>query len=89
MIGSICENPLTIRAIIGWRDPLNERKMLLRDIIDPDAAYGSAGFDQVTLGTAETLPVMFGGCYRLLLRLIRDVLSLPPTVNTDTRWYAA
>jgi hypothetical protein len=35
------------------------------------------------------LPVMFGGCYRLLLRLIRDVLSLPPTVNTDTRWYAA
>jgi len=26
----ICENPLTIRAIIGWRDALNEEKMLLR-----------------------------------------------------------
>src|SRR5437764_13651354 len=28
MIGGICENPLTIRAIIGWRDALNEGKML-------------------------------------------------------------
>src|ERR1700758_3720126 len=41
MIGGICENPLTIRAIIGWRDALNEGKMLLRDIIDLDATYGS------------------------------------------------
>jgi RNA polymerase primary sigma factor len=46
MIGGICENPLTIRAIIGWRDALNEGKMLLRDIIDLDATYGS-GFEQV------------------------------------------
>ena len=37
MIGGICENPMTIRAIIGWRDALNEGKMLLRDIIDLDA----------------------------------------------------
>ncbi len=48
MIGGICENPMTIRAIIGWRDALNERKMLLRDIIDLDATYGSGGFEQVT-----------------------------------------
>ena len=47
MIGGICENPLTIRAIIGWRDALNEEKMLLRDIIDLDATYGSGGFEQV------------------------------------------
>src|SRR6266404_2222102 len=46
MIGGICENPLTIRAIIGWRDALNEGKMLLRDIIDLDATYGSGGFEQ-------------------------------------------
>jgi RNA polymerase primary sigma factor len=45
MIGGICDNPLTIRAIVGWRDALNERKMLLRDIIDLDATYGSGGFD--------------------------------------------
>ena len=47
MIGGICENPMTIRAIIGWRDALNEGKMLLRDIIDLDATYGSGGFEQV------------------------------------------
>ncbi len=47
MIGGICENPLTVRAIIGWRDALNEEKMLLRDIIDLDATYGSGGFEQV------------------------------------------
>ena len=43
MIGGICENPMTIRAIIAWRDALNEGKMLLRDIIDLDATYGSGG----------------------------------------------
>ena len=46
MIGGICESPLTIRAIIGWRDALNEGKMLLRDIIDLDATYGAGGFEQ-------------------------------------------
>src|SRR6267142_1099525 len=47
MIGGICENPLTIRAIVGWRDALVEGKILLRDIIDLDATYGSGGFEQV------------------------------------------
>jgi RNA polymerase primary sigma factor len=56
MIGGICDNPLTIRAIIGWRDALNERKMLLRDIIDLDATYGGGGFEQVAPGAAEAAP---------------------------------
>ena len=56
MIGGICENPLTIRAIIGWRDALNERKMLLRDIIDLDATYGSGGFEQVATAAAVAVP---------------------------------
>jgi RNA polymerase primary sigma factor len=47
MIGGICENPLTIRAIIGWRDALNEGRILLRDVIDLDATYGSGGFERV------------------------------------------
>jgi RNA polymerase primary sigma factor len=49
MIGGICENPLTIRAIVGWRDALVEGKMLLRDIIDLEATYGSAGFEQIAV----------------------------------------
>ena len=56
MIGGICENPLTIRAIISWRDALNERKMLLRDIIDLDATYGSGGFEQVAPTAAVAIP---------------------------------
>src|SRR5262249_34580786 len=34
MLGAIRESPLTFDAILGWRDALNEGKMLLRDIID-------------------------------------------------------
>ncbi len=47
MIGAICESPLTIRAIIGWHDALGEGQMLLRDIIDLDATYGTSPFGQV------------------------------------------
>src|SRR5437773_973710 len=46
MISGICENPLTVRALLLWRDALNENKMLLRDIIDLDATYGSASLDE-------------------------------------------
>jgi RNA polymerase primary sigma factor len=41
MINGICESPLTIRAIIEWRDMLMNGQVLLRDIIDLDATYGS------------------------------------------------
>ncbi|MFQ5971221.1 MAG: RNA polymerase sigma factor RpoD [Alphaproteobacteria bacterium] len=40
MIGAICESPLTIRAIIEWRDALEDERILLRDVIDLDATYG-------------------------------------------------
>ena len=40
MIGAICESPLTIRALLEWRDSLLGGRMLLRDIIDLDATYG-------------------------------------------------
>jgi RNA polymerase primary sigma factor len=56
MIGGICENPMTIRAIIGWRDALNEGKMLLRDIIDLDATYGSGGFEPLPAEVAVAAP---------------------------------
>ena len=40
MIGGICESPLTMRAIIKWRDELAEGQLLLRDVIDLEATYG-------------------------------------------------
>jgi RNA polymerase primary sigma factor len=45
MIGGICESPLTVRALMLWRDALNEGKMLLRDIIDLDATYANTAID--------------------------------------------
>lgn len=41
MIGGLCESALTIKALTGWHDALLSGKMLLRDIIDLDATYGS------------------------------------------------
>lgn len=44
MIEAICESPLTIQAIVSWRDALLEDKLLLRDIIDLEDTY-AAGDD--------------------------------------------
>ncbi len=55
MIGGICESPLTIQAILGWNDALNEGKMLLRDIIDLEATYGGAPTSEAEmLGEGES-----------------------------------
>ena len=40
MIGGICESPLTMQAIVGWREALRNDQVLLRDIVDLDATYG-------------------------------------------------
>src|ERR1700726_4362852 len=55
MIGGICESPLTVRAIVKWRDALNEGKMLLRDIIDLDATYGDAVLEQAEAAMANAI----------------------------------
>ena len=49
MLGAIRESPLTFDAILGWRDALDEGKMLLRDIIDLDGTYDS--FDRAVVNT--------------------------------------
>jgi RNA polymerase primary sigma factor len=40
MISALCESPLTMRAVVHWRDALMDGKMLLRDVIDLDATNG-------------------------------------------------
>jgi len=56
MIGGICESPLTIRAVIGWHDALRDGKMLLRDIIDLDATYGSGPAGELSEEDLEREP---------------------------------
>lgn len=53
MIGGICESPLTIRALLEWHESLIEGRMLLRDIIDLDATYGSGPSVEEITGTDE------------------------------------
>jgi RNA polymerase primary sigma factor len=47
MIAGLCESPLTFRAIIIWRDELNEGEILLRDIIDLGATYAGPAFKAI------------------------------------------
>ena len=58
MIAGLCESPLTVQAIIIWRDELLAGKVLLRHIIDLGATY--AGPDGTVLpnvdGIGEDLP---------------------------------
>ena len=42
MIRGIGESPLAPRSIVAWRDMLQERRILLRDVIDLEASYRSA-----------------------------------------------
>ncbi len=39
MIGGLCESPLTMRAVVAWRDALLDGAVLLRDIIDLEATF--------------------------------------------------
>ena len=41
MIDGLCESPMTIKAITGWRDELLEGAMQLRDIVDLEMMYGN------------------------------------------------
>lgn len=40
MIGGLCENPMTLKAISKWRDELVNGTMQLRNIIDLEMMYG-------------------------------------------------
>ena len=57
VIAGICENPLTMCAVLRWHDALNRGETLLRDIIDLGATYNSGAFEvpasvDATNGTA-------------------------------------
>ena len=61
MIAGLCESPLTFQAITIWRDELLSEDILLRDVIDLDATFGTqlgedaeaAPVDPPTVATAD------------------------------------
>jgi RNA polymerase primary sigma factor len=58
MIGGICESPMTITALLAWRDAINEGRILLRDVIDLDATQGGVPGEgkAATEGGAPAMP---------------------------------
>ena len=42
VLEALCESPLTMRAVIGWRDAIRDGRMLLREIIDLEATQQEA-----------------------------------------------
>ena len=59
VLEALCESPLTMRAIISWRDSIGEGKVLLRDVIDLEATYvaepqSEAGGEAKAEAKAET-----------------------------------
>src|SRR5215510_6127899 len=58
MIGGICESPMTITALLMWRDAINEGRILLRDVIDLEATQGGApGEGKGAMATPAPPPV--------------------------------
>lgn len=58
VIASLCESPLTFRALVIWRDELNDGKIFLRDIIDVEATYAGPGAKAIppAMGNATASP---------------------------------
>src|SRR5262245_64106526 len=56
MIGGICESPMTITALLAWRDAINEGRILLRDVIDLEATQGGAPGEGKTAEIAPPVP---------------------------------
>ncbi len=53
MIGGICESPLAIESIIAWYEALLKGDILLREVIDLDATYGT---DNAAFGDGMSPP---------------------------------
>src|SRR5687768_5043609 len=75
MIGGICESPMTITALLAWRDAINEGRMLLRDVIDLEATQGGAPGEGKPPAEAGP-PVVVGA------PMPRPALPKPPVIRT-------
>jgi len=85
MIGGICESPMTITALLTWRDAINEGRMLLRDVIDLEATQGGGAPGEgkgAAMPAAGAVPAP-AVPRPVMPRLVRAV-SAPTTTNGET-----
>src|SRR3954471_22698497 len=55
VLEALCESPLTMRAVIGWRDAIREGRVLLRDIIDLEATNDAGPGSEAAAATAGAI----------------------------------
>src|SRR5215468_4658995 len=80
MIGGICESPMTITALLMWRDAINEGRILLRDVIDLEATQGGApGEGKGAIATPAPPPVPRPS----VPKLVRPAPPPPPQANGE------
>jgi RNA polymerase primary sigma factor len=80
MIGGICESPMTITALLEWRDAINEGRILLRDVIDLEATQGGAPGEAKAAMAANPPPPMPRPA---LLKPVIRVAPPPPQANGE------
>ena len=78
MIGGICESPMTITALLAWRDAINEGRLLLRDVIDLEATQGGAPGEAKTTEVAPPMP------RPAILRPVIRPVPPPPQANGES-----
>ncbi len=61
VLEALCESPLTMQAIIGWRDKILSGEALLREVIDLDATYGGGPQENEALEGGTEAPVQATG----------------------------
>ncbi|HYC63897.1 MAG TPA: RNA polymerase sigma factor RpoD, partial [Reyranellaceae bacterium] len=81
MIGGICESPMTIHALLAWRDAINEGRMLLRDVIDLEATQGGAPGEGKTAEGAA--PAVAPAMPRPAMPKPPVVRAAPPAANGE------
>ena len=57
-IAGLCESPLTFQAITIWREELLQEHIMLRDVIDLDATFGSFSEEDVQENGSSSLEKM-------------------------------
>ncbi len=55
MIAGLCESPLTFRAILTWRDELNDGRIFLRDLIDVEATSARTSAEATPTTTPDAV----------------------------------
>ena len=86
-INGLCESPLTFQAITIWREELLEEKIMLRDVIDLDATFGS--FAEDGINEVGTVPLANIENSEKMIEItpisVNNIPSEGPTKTADTK----